>query len=182
MFRIILSFFEKIPSITKPQNDLKHLEILKNTSELWNMKKKHFDLFQKGVTCHLKYFKKDPIYYLKVFGNSNIFILELFLTLRTDFAAKQHKCNFFFLLLFLRVGGVCVHGDGGGGGIFSPITPPGKITPVTFRNLTFSPGGAEKLPGSILFSCCRGYGDRQRLRRSLAPLGLILLRPTSWAE
>lgn len=98
MLRIIFKFFEKIPSITKPQNELKfelkHLKILKNTSELLNMKKNHFDLFQifwrekKGVTCHLKYFKKDPIYYLKVFGNSNIFILELFLTLRTGFCSK----------------------------------------------------------------------------------------------
>lgn len=31
-----------------------------------------------------------------------------------------------------------------GWGVFSPIIPSGTITPVTFRNLTFSPGGAER--------------------------------------
>lgn len=29
-------------------------------------------------------------------------------------------------------------------GVFSPITPSGTITPVTFRNLTFSPGGVKR--------------------------------------
>lgn len=31
-----------------------------------------------------------------------------------------------------------------GGGVSSPIMPSGTITPVTFRNLTFSPGGVER--------------------------------------
>ena len=31
-----------------------------------------------------------------------------------------------------------------GWGIFSPIMPSGTITAVTFRNLTFSPGGVER--------------------------------------
>lgn len=31
-----------------------------------------------------------------------------------------------------------------GWGVFSPIMPSGTITPVTFRDLTFSPGGVER--------------------------------------
>jgi len=54
-------------------------------------------------------------------------------------------------------------------GIFSPIMPSGAITPVTFRNLTFSPGGAEK--------------RRRRSERQLSlPLPWLLLLPPTTAQ
>lgn len=59
--------------------------------------------------------------------------------------------------------------DGGGVGwdVFSPIMPSGTITPVTFRNLTFSPGGAER----------RGTSS-DRLRSSSSNFSLLSWLPT----
>lgn len=57
--------------------------------------------------------------------------------------AKQHMFDF-----HLPPPSSALRGDSAGmvegWGVFSPIMPSGTFTPVTFRNLTFSPGGVER--------------------------------------
>lgn len=68
--------------------------------------------------------------------------------------------------------------EGEGWVVFSPIMPSGTITPVTFRNMTFSPGGVERRAAAAAASPV-GAAEQQQL---FLPLPWLLPLPPATAD